>query len=176
MRDKLDVLIKMLETETEVSMPVEEPMENIIFNAKLFTTPEKLAMLKQTIGNFFSDSPTKDDKKINVRNKNQFFCLYAALWSRPNVLANTRITDFVKQMALWFPQWIDVEKDGKTIKHLKEALYDEQQNWKLNNTQQKVTDWHLFIGQGSMSKAKARHFGQLAMAIYTSVNQLIKDF
>ena len=32
MRDKLDVLIKMLETETEVSMPVEEPMENIIFN------------------------------------------------------------------------------------------------------------------------------------------------
>ena len=97
MRDKLDVLIKMLETETEVSMPVEEPMENIIFNAKLFNTPEKVAMLKETIENFFCNHPTKDKNKINIRSKNQFFCLYAALWSRPNVLANTRITDFVKQ-------------------------------------------------------------------------------
>ena len=176
MRDKLDVLIKMLETETEVSMPVEEPMENIIFNAKLFNTPEKLAMLKETIENFFCNHPTKDKNKINIRSKNQFFCLYAALWSRPNVLANTRITAFVKQMVLWFPQWTADAKDEKTIKRLKEALYDEQQNWKLNNALQKVTEWHLFIAQGSMSKAKAKHFGQLAMAIYTSVNQLVKDF
>ena len=176
MRNTIDDIISQLENEFELTPRTQEQLENIIFNAKLFNTPEKLAMLKQTIEYFFSDSPSKDDKKINVKNKNQFFCLYAALWSRPNVLANTRITDFVKQMALWFPQWITDEKDGKTIKHLKEALYDEQQNWKLNNTQQKVTDWHLFIDQGSMSKAKAKHFEQLAMAIYTSVNQLVKDF
>ena len=84
-----------------------------------------------------------------------------------------KILGFDQEAALSFKN--KIEKDGKTIKHLKEALYDEQQNWKLNNTQQKVTHWHLFIGQGSMSKAKARHFGQLAMSIYTSVNQLVKN-
>ena len=79
MRDKLDELIKQLEAETEVISPAEDSLENIIFNAKLFNTPERLTKLKQTIENFFSDSPTNEDKKINVRSKNQFFCLYAAL-------------------------------------------------------------------------------------------------
>ena len=175
-RKKIDELIKQLETETEVISPAEESLENIIFNARLFNTPEKLAKLKEALENFFCDNPTKDYGKLNVRSKNQFFCLYAALWSRPGVLANTRIADFVKQMILWFPQWTADENDVKVIRQLKEALYDEKQNWKLNDVQLKVTDWHLFINQGSMSKAKARHFGKLAMAIYASVNQLIKDF
>ena len=95
-RNKLDELIKQLGTEAEVTLPTEGSLENIIFNAKLFNTPEKLAMLKETVENFFCDNPTKDYGKLNVRSKNQFFCLYAALWSRPKVLANTRITDFVR--------------------------------------------------------------------------------
>ena len=174
-RNKIDELIKQLGTETEVTSPAEESLENIIFNTRLFNTPEKLAVLKETLEDFFCDNPTKDYGKLNVRSKNQFFCLYAALWSRPGVLANTRIADFVKQMVLWFPQWTANEKDVKVIRHLKDALYDEQQNWKLNDTLQNVTEWCKFINQGCMSKTKARRFGQLAMSIYTSVNQLVKN-
>ena len=44
-RNKLDELIKQLETETEVTTHVEEPLGNIIFNAKLFNTPDKLTRL-----------------------------------------------------------------------------------------------------------------------------------
>ncbi|MBQ8887901.1 MAG: hypothetical protein IJY59_00215 [Bacteroidaceae bacterium] len=104
-RNKIDELIMQLGTETEVTSTPEEPLENIIFNTRLFNTPEKLLMLKQTIGSFICENPTKDEMKIDAKKMNQFFCLYAALWSRPNVLANECMADFVRQMALWFPLW-----------------------------------------------------------------------
>jgi hypothetical protein len=175
MKNKLEVLIEQLGTETEVTLPAEESLENFIFNPRLFNTPEKLAKLKETLEDFFCDNSTKNLQKLNVGSKNQFFCLYAALWSRPGVLAKTRIADFVKQMVLWFPQWTADPKDVIAIQHLKDALYDEQQNWKLEDVLQNVTEWYKFINHGRMSKAKARHFGQLAMSIYTSVNQLVKN-
>ena len=95
MRDKLDVLIERLETETKVMSISEEPLENVIFNPKLFDTPEKLLMLKQTISRFVSGNPAKDEMKVDAKKMNQFFCLYAALWSRPFVLANESMADFV---------------------------------------------------------------------------------
>ena len=175
MKNKLEELIKLLGTETGVTSIAEESLENIIFNPKLFNTPEKLAKLKETIGSFFSDSPTNDTPKIDARSKNQFFCLYAALWSRPDVLASTKISDFVRQMVLWFPQWTAHGKDLENIKRLKGALYDEQPNWKLENRLQKVPEWHQFMAKGGMSKSKTEHFKRLAVAIYTSVNQLVKE-
>ena len=144
-------------------------------NTKLFDTPEKLVKLKDTIETFFCDNPTKDYKKLNVRNKNQYFCLYAALWSRTDVLENTKISNFIRQMVSWFPQWTSDEKDLKAIKLVMEALYDEQKNWKLNDEPQKVTEWYKFIDQGCMSETKAKHFNRLALDIYTSINQLVKN-
>ena len=43
-RNRIDELINLLGTETEVTSTPEEPLENIIFNTKLFNTPEKLFM------------------------------------------------------------------------------------------------------------------------------------
>ena len=109
-RDKIDELIKQLGTETEVTSTPEEPLENIIFNTKLFNTREKLLKLKQTIERFISENPAKDERKIDAKKMNQFFCLYAALWSRQWVLANESMAGFVRQMVLWFPQWVSIEK------------------------------------------------------------------
>ena len=53
MKNKLEVLIEQLGTETEVTLSAEESLENIIFNARLFNTPEKLAKLKETLDDFF---------------------------------------------------------------------------------------------------------------------------
>ena len=53
----LDDLIKLLGTETEIIIPVEESVENIIFNPKVFDSEKKLYALKQTIGNFISINP-----------------------------------------------------------------------------------------------------------------------
>ena len=63
-RNKLDELIKWLGIETEVASQTELTLENIIFNPKVFDSEKKLYALKQTIGNFISANPTKDEKKM----------------------------------------------------------------------------------------------------------------
>ena len=106
----LDELIKQLGAEKEVITPVEEPLENIIFNPRLFNTNEKLTKLKNAMKAFISINPAKDEKKIDASAKNQYFYLYAALWSLPNVLADDSMVNFIRQMALWFPEQIPSDK------------------------------------------------------------------
>ena len=48
----------------------------IIFNPRLFNTSEKVTELKQTIGSFISENPTKDEMKVDAKKMNQFFCQY----------------------------------------------------------------------------------------------------
>ena len=176
-KNKLEELIKQLSAETEATLPMEEALENIIFNVRLFSTPEKLAQLKRTIGNFISWNPIKDERKIDAQTMNQFFCLYAALWSRPNVLANASLADFVRQMALWFPQWIPQDTDKKKFGRFTKALSAEQSHWKDENGKlKKVTEWKKFIQENKMKSQKTTHFERVAMEIYLSVNQLVKGW
>ena len=174
MRDKLDVLIERLETETKVMSISEEPLENVIFNPKLFDTPEKLLMLKQTISRFISGNPAKDEMKVDAKKMNQFFCLYAALWSRPFVLANESMADFVRQLALWFPQWVSIEK--KQFGKFTKALSSEKSHWMDDKELKHVTDWKMFIPKSKMKNGKAGHFERLAREIYLAVNLLVKGW
>ena len=171
-RNKLDELIMQLGTETEVTSPTKEPLDNIIFNPKVFDTEKKLNALKQTIGNFISINPIKDDKKIDARTKNQFFYLYAALWSLLDVLADESMVSFVRQMALWFPESIPSEK--KKQRNYEQSLSYEKKKWEQENQLLKVTQWKTFIKESSMSVKKATYFESLAMKIYTTVNVLLK--
>ena len=172
-RNKLDELIKRLGTETEVTSQTELTLENIIFNPKVFDSEKKLYALKQTIGNFISANPTKDEKKIDVRTKNQFFYLYAALWSLPNVLTDESMVNFVRQMALWFPQHLSSEK--KMCRKYERSLSYEKQKWERNGMLLKVMDWKGLIAKNGMQKNKAVRFERLAREIFTTLNLLIKD-
>lgn len=174
-RNRIDELIKQLGTETDVALSTEEPLENIIFNPKLFNTQEKLAKLKWILGKFIADNPTKDEVKINGNQKNQFFCMYAALWSRQYVLSKANMADFVRQMALWFPQWVPDDTDKKKFKNFNNALSSEQANWKDENGMLKVNEWTKFIKESGMKETKAKHFVRLAKKIYCSVNELVKE-
>ena len=169
-----DELIKQLGAEKEVITPVKEPLENIIFNPKLFNTSEKLAMLKQTIGSFISENPTKDEMKVDAKTKNQFFYLYAALWSLPDVLADDSMVSFVRQMALWFPESIPSEK--KKQRNYEQSLSHEKKKWEQENGLLKVTDWKTFIKKSGMSIKKAERFEALAMTMYVTINELLKGF
>lgn len=168
----LDELIKQLETETEVTTLVEEPLENIIFNPKLFNTNEKLTKLKNAMKAFISINPAKDEKKIDASSKNQYFYLYAALWSLPDVLADDSMVNFIRQMALWFPEHI---LSGKKVQRNYElSLSHEKKKWEQENQLLKVTQWKTFIKESSMSVKKATYFESLAMKIYMTVNVLLK--
>ena len=171
-RNKLDELIMQLGTETEVTSPTKEPLDNIIFNPKVFDTEKKLNALKRTIGNFISINPIKDDKKIDARTKNQFFYLYAALWSLLDVLADESMVSFVRQMALWFPESIPSEK--KKQRNYEQSLSHEKKKWEQENELLKVTEWKTFIKKSGMSVKKAKRFEVLAMTVYTTVNELLK--
>lgn len=176
-RNKIDELIKLLEPETEVTSTPEEPLENIIFNPKLFNTPEKLEQLKRIIGSFISENPARDEMKINAKTMNQFFCLYAALWSRPNVLANECMADFVRQMALWFSQWMPQDTDKKKFGRFTKALSTELSHWKGENGQlKKVTEWKELVKERKIQNQKTRHFERVAMEIYLAVNQMVKGW
>ena len=170
--NNLDDLIKLLGAETEIIIPVEESTENIIFNPKVFNTPEKLARLKQTISGCIGENPAKDEKKIDVSKKNQLFYLYAALLSLPDVIANESMVNFVRQIALWFPEYLSLDK--KEQRNYEQSLSHEKKKWEQEDELLKVTAWKTFIKQSSMSLTKAKYFEALAMKIYTTVNELLK--
>jgi len=172
-RDRIDELIKQLEPETEVTSTPEELLENIIFNNKLFNTPEKLLKLKQTIESFICENPAKDETKVDANTKNQFFYLYAALWSLPNVLADDSMANFVRQMAVWFPKWIPSDK--KLQRNYELSLSHEKKKWELDKELLKVTEWKSFAKRSGISIKKTEHFETLTMMIYTTVNLILKD-
>ena len=147
-------------------------MENIIFNPKVFDSEKKLYALKQTIGNFISINPIKDEKKIDASKKNQLFYLYAALWSLPDVIANESMVNFVRQMALWFPEYLSLDK--KEQRNYEQSLSHEKKKWEQEDELLKVTAWKTFIKKSSMSLTKAKYFEALAITIYTTVNELLK--
>lgn len=173
-RNRIDAIIKQLGIEENISI-CEAPLENIIFNPKLFNTPEKLAKLKQVLGSFISNHPAKDEKKIDGHQKNQFFCIYAALWSRAYVLGKTGLADFVRQMALWFPEWVPADVDKKNFKNFNNALSTELAHWKDEDGLVKVGDWKKLVKDSSMRVSKAAHFANLAQEIYLAVNALVKS-
>lgn len=173
-RNRIDDIIKQLGIEENISIS-EVPLENIIFNPKLFNTVEKLAKLKQVLGSFISHHSIKDEMKIDGRQKNQFFCIYAALWSRPYVLSKTGLADFVRQMALWFPEWVPTDVDKKNFKNFNNALSTEQAHWKDENGLVKVGEWKKLVKESGMSVSKATHFTDLSQEIYFAVNTLVKS-
>ena len=89
-------------------------LENLIFDFKKFNNQDRLYQLKNLMSESFSVDASvlaqKDCKKINPKVKNQFFCLYAALYSL-KLLSDDRVKSFVHQLALWFPQWVNEENE-----------------------------------------------------------------
>ena len=172
MRSLLDDVIKWIEDERNERSTLVDATENIIFNPKVFNTPEKLARLKQTISGCIGENPTKDEKKIDASKKNQLFYLYAALWSLPDVIANESMVNFVRQMAIWFPEYLSLDK--KEQRNYEQSLSHEKKKWEQEDELLKVTAWKTFIKQSSMSLTKAKYFEALAITIYITVNELLK--
>jgi hypothetical protein len=170
-RNKLDKLIKQLGTEI-VLLTTEKSLENTIFNPRVLKTEKDLYELRQTIANYISGRPTKDEKKIDARTKNQFY-LFAALWSLPNVLKDDSMVNFIRQMALWFPEYIPADKKGQ--RKYERSLSHEKQKWEKDGMLLKVIDWKGFISQNGMQKSKAIRFESLAKEIFIALNFLIKE-
>ena len=150
-------------------------LENLIFNSRKFNNQDRLHQLKNLMDDCFSIDASvlaqRDCKKINPQKMNQFFCLYAALYSL-NLLSEDGVKSFVHQLALWFPQWVNVENEEKVTK----AIYDEQLGWKLNGVLVPCMEWQALISRSESTDSKRNRFRRIAQDIYANLNQLVKTY
>ena len=150
-------------------------LENLIFNSRKFTNQDRLHQLKNLMDDCFSIDASvlaqRDCKKINPQKMNQFFCLYAALYSL-NLLSEDGVKSFVHQLALWFPQWVNAENEEKVTK----AIYDEQLGWKQNGVLVPCMEWQALISRSESTDSKRNRFRRIAQDIYANLNQLVKTY
>lgn len=150
-------------------------LENLIFNSRKFNNQDRLHQLKNLMDDCFSIDASvlaqRDCKKINPQKMNQFFCLYAALYSL-NLLSEDSVKSFVHQLALWFPQWVNVENEEKVTK----AIYDEQLGWKQNGVLVPCMEWQALISRSESTDSKRNRFRRIAQDIYANLNQLVKTY
>ena len=85
-----------------------------------------------------------------------------------------RYYHFVRQMALWFPQWVSNEK--KQLEKFRKALSSEKSHWMDDKGLKHVMDWKMSVPKSKMKDRKAKHFERLAREIYLGVNQLVKGW
>lgn len=107
---------------------------NNIFRDDIFTSNDLLVKLRQTIANAVGQG---DAGKIDLAHANEWYWLYAGLLdagfleTRSN--RENAVTDigFVRQMALWFPDVMDVD-DRKKIRQICNGLSTERTKWTMN--------------------------------------------
>ena len=150
-------------------------LENLIFNSRKFNNQDRLHQLKNLMDDCFSIDASvlaqRDCKKINPQKMNQFFCLYAALYSL-NLLSEDGVKSFVHQLALWFPQWVNAENEEKVTK----AIYDEQLGWKQNGVLVPCMEWQAMISKNESTDSKRNRFRRITQEIYANLNQLVKTY
>lgn len=178
--DNKNVYINNKKMESDTSEEGEENenrdiLENLIFNFRAFNNQNRLHQLKNLINDCFSIDASvlaqKDCKKINPQVKNQFFCLYAAFYSL-KLLSDDSVKNFVHQLALWFPQWINKENEEKVVK----AIYDEQLGWKQNGVLIPCMEWQSMINRSESADSKRNRFRRITQEIYANLNLLVKTY
>lgn len=109
-------------------------LANNIFRDDMFTSNDLLVKLRRTIANAISQG---DADRIDLTHANEWYWLYAGLLdagfleTRSN--RENAVTDigFVRQMALWFPDLLDVD-DKKKIRQICNGLSTERTKWTMN--------------------------------------------
>lgn len=109
-------------------------LANNIFRDDIFTSNDLLVKLRQTIANAVGQG---DADRIDLTHANEWYWLYAGLLdagfleTRSN--RENAVTDigFVRQMALWFPDLLDVN-DKKKIRQICNGLSAERTKWTMN--------------------------------------------
>ena len=152
-----------------------EILENLIFDFKKFNNQDRLHQLKNLMSESFSIDVSvlaqKDCKKINPQVKNQFFCLYAALYSL-KLLSDDSVKSFVHQLALWFPKLVNEKNEVKVVK----AIYDEQLRWKQNGVLVPCMEWQSMINRSESADSKRNRFRRITQEFYANINQLVKTY
>ena len=148
--------------------PEGEIVRNLIFATMLFRNEEALWKLKVIV--------RKAVKEYLVSGqKNRLYCLYAALWSVPGVLAHKEASDFIRQLKLWFAD--DFPEEG-TVEFVRlcDNLHKEARSWGGWKTPVKVNEWKSYaIKRAGRRSSKIDNFVSVAMETFVPLNGLVKE-
>ena len=148
--------------------PEGEIVRNLIFATMLFRNEEALWKLKIIV--------RKAVKEYRVSGqKNRLYCLYAALWSVPGVLAHKEAPDFLRQLKLWFAD--DFPEEGTPeFARLCDNLHKEARSWGGWKTPVRVNEWKSYaLQKKGMNKGKIEQFVSFALEIFLPLNGLVKE-
>lgn len=150
------------------TMPKGEVVDNLIFATMLFRSDEALWKLKQLL--YKAIKVYRDSGQ-----KNRLYCLYAALWSVPGVLAKKEAPDFIRQLKLWFAD--DFPEEGTPeFDRLCDNLHKEARIWGGWKTPVKVNEWKSYaLKKKDMNQGKINQFVSVAMEIFLPLNGLVKE-
>lgn len=149
-------------------MPEGENVTNLIFATMLFRNNEDLWELKKILRKAIKEY-------LQSGQKNRLYCLYAALWSVPGVLAKKEASDFIRQLNVWFAD--DFPKEGTAeFGRLCDNLRKEASSWGGLKTPIKVCDWKTYaLKRGEMRESKINQFVSVAMQTFVPLNGLAKE-
>ena len=148
--------------------PEGEIVRNLIFATMLFRNEEALWRLKIIV--------RKAVKEYRVSGqKNRLYCLYAALWSVPGVLAHKEAPDFLRQLKLWFAD--DFPEEGtQEFARLCDNLHKEARSWGGWKTPVRVNEWKSYATKrAGMRASKIKQFVAVAMETFVPLNGLVKE-
>lgn len=150
------------------TMPKGEVVHNLIFATMLFRSDDALWKLKQLL--YKAIKVYRDSGQ-----KNRLYCLYAALWSVPGVLAKKEAPDFIRQLKLWFAD--DFPEEGTPeFDRLCDNLHKEARIWGGWKTPVKVNEWKSYaLKKKDMNQGKINQFVSVAMEIFLPLNGLVKE-
>ena len=166
------LLTRLEMTNDEISQPERMPegeiVHNLIFGTMLFRDNEALWKLKKILRKAVTEY-------LHSGQKNRLYCLYAALWSVPGVLAQKEAPDFLRQLKLWFGE--DFPEEG-TVEFVRlcDNLHKEARSWGGWKTPVKVNEWRTYaIHRPGMRERKIKEFVSVAMGTFLPLNGLVKE-
>ena len=133
---------EVVEEVKEVANECDELLVNDVFSDELFTTNERLLQLRTIIRESIGMG---DREKIDLSKGLEWFWLYQAICdaglfetrsNRENVVT---VVGFVRQIARWLPDIIDIDDDER-IRNICKSVSAEQGKWMMNGKPMSLVD------------------------------------
>lgn len=133
---------EVVEEVKEVANECDELLVNDVFSDELFTTNQQLLQLRTIINESVGMG---DQNKIDLSKGLEWYWLYQAIFdaglfetrsNRENVVT---MVGFVRQMAKWLPDIIDID-DEERIRNICKSMSAEQGKWMMNGKPVNIVD------------------------------------
>ena len=133
---------EVVEEVKEVANECDELLVNDVFSDELFTTNQQLLQLRTIINDAVG---LGDQNKIDLSKGLEWYWLYQAIFdaglfetrsNRENVVT---MVGFVRQMAKWLPDIIDID-DEERIRNICKSMSAEQAKWMMNGKPVNLVD------------------------------------